>query len=114
MCDTFTTPWRNLLFSGKTRKRRSDSDPPGPEEEPFTAFGLQIDEADVVTFSFAVDADADVEDNKNGFICEADGAFWSFEGVGSKVVAKPSEVLHGLCVSVYCVVEFCFYPRAAL
>ena len=40
-----------------------------------TAFGLQVDDSQVVTFSYTFEGVGDVEGNINGYICEADGTF---------------------------------------
>ena len=42
-----------------------------------TAFGLQVDDSAVVTFSYTIKNESDVAANTNGYICEADGKFES-------------------------------------
>ena len=42
-----------------------------------TAFGLQVDDSAVVTFSYTIKDESDVANNTNGYICEADGKFVS-------------------------------------
>ena len=51
----------------------SDSDYHPSDLEHLTAFGLQVDESEVVTFSYTIKNESDVEGNMNGYICEADG-----------------------------------------
>ena len=41
------------------------------------AFGLQVDDSAVVTFSYTIKDESDVANNTNGYICEADGKFGS-------------------------------------
>ena len=57
-----------LILSSLGRNSISDS-------EHLTAFGLQVDDSQVVTFSYTYEGVGDVEGNINGYICEADGTF---------------------------------------
>ena len=56
-------------------EKRQKRDSPSSDLEHLTAFGLQVDDDQVVTFSYTIEGEADVEGNRNGYICEADGTF---------------------------------------